>query len=128
MGAGVRGASTRDRGLGKDDPRYVPREKGEVLHHDRLDQEQRAHGFLMRGKRVHPEPDQPRLLLLQEGEYGQINGIWYCRPPGNHMGSLERHEVVEHEDGTITVKPSILIDDGRNKWHGFLVKGEWQEA
>lgn len=81
----------------------------------------------MKGKRVHPNDNGQ--LLLAEGEYGKDSrGIWHARPPGNHMGSLARHDVTEHEDGTITVTPSILIDDGRNQWHGYLKRGIWTEV
>jgi hypothetical protein len=73
-------------------------------------------------------PNEQGQLLLAEGEYGKgADDVWYCRPPGNHMGSLAGHEVTEHEDGTISVSPSILIDDGRSKWHGHLVRGEFKE-
>ncbi|HWT46592.1 MAG TPA: hypothetical protein VN085_11530 [Vicinamibacterales bacterium] len=35
-------------------------------------------------------------------------------------------DVVEHEDGTITVSPSILVSDNTGElYHGFLVMGEW---
>lgn len=83
------------------------------------------------GKRVYPNADGQ--LLLSEGEYGlrpddtrRPGGVWYCRPPGSHMGSLANHKVTEHGDGSITVEPSILIDDGRSKWHGHLEKGVWK--
>lgn len=81
----------------------------------------------MIGKRVYPNA--VGALLLAEGEYGQsVDGTWYCRPPGNHTGSLAGHEVTEHEDKTITVSPSILIDDGRSKWHGYLERGVWRQC
>lgn len=74
------------------------------------------------GKRIEPKDGQ---LLLKWGEYGKHNdGIWYVRPPGCHMGSLERHEVTEHEDGTITASPSILISGPPDPdWHGYLERG-----
>ena len=79
----------------------------------------------MKGPRVYL--NEAGELLLKEGEYGKDSrGVFLCRPPGNHTGSLERHNVIEHEDGTITVTPSILIDDGRNKWHGYLERGVWR--
>ena len=73
-------------------------------------------------------------LSLGEGDYGKdINGVWYARPPGMHTGCLSRHEVIEHDDGTITVTPSILVSgtntkDEPAKWHGYLTKGEWSEC
>ena len=81
----------------------------------------------MNGKRAYPSPNGP--LLLREAEYGKdASGNWYCRPPGNHMGSLAGHQVTEHDDGSITVSPSILIDDGRSTWHGYLERGVWREC
>jgi hypothetical protein len=44
------------------------------------------------------------------------------------MGSIEKHDVTEHEDGTITVSPSILLNDGRKIWHGYLERGIWREV
>lgn len=68
--------------------------------------------------------------LLAEGEYGKNNrGNWYARPPGvRWTANLARHNVSEHDDGTITVSPSILIDDLRTRWHGFLERGVWREC
>lgn len=80
-----------------------------------------------KGQRAYPNAEGH--LVLAEGEYGQDNdGVWHARAPGNHMGDLSDHEVVEHADETITVSPSILIDDGRNKWHGYLKRGVWEEC
>lgn len=68
-------------------------------------------------------------LWLAEGEFGKgRDGMWYARPPGVHMGSLANHDVTEHPDGTISVSPSILIDDGRTQWHGYLIRGNWREC
>lgn len=55
---------------------------------------------------------------------------WMCKSPNGHAGNLSRHEVVEHEDGTITVTPSILISDGKGTtfWHGYLTAGVWREC
>ncbi len=75
-------------------------------------------------------PDNDGNLILKDGEYGQDKrGVWYFRPPGGyHMGSLVRHTVTEHKDGTITVAPSILLTDWEfGKWHGYLIKGEWKQ-
>lgn len=68
--------------------------------------------------------------VLGAGEYGkdEETGIWYCRPPGTAIGceaNLSQHTITEHEDGTITVSPSILISGGCD-WHGFLERGEWR--
>ena len=69
-------------------------------------------------------------LLLAEGEYGQDHReVWMARPPGGHLGDLSNHDVVEHEDGTITVSPSIQISDNHGElWHGYLERGVWREV
>ncbi len=83
------------------------------------------------GRRVYPGI---KPLALREGEYGfnPADGKWYARPPGCHMGSLETHTVTQHEDGTITVTPSILVTDPNDagnpdkvQWHGYLEHGVW---
>jgi len=70
-------------------------------------------------------PNEAGDLWLSEGEYGidPRDGHWYAKPPGDvGLGCLRAHEVTEHEDGTITVSPSILITgqdgSGRIQWHG----------
>jgi len=64
------------------------------------------------------------------GDYGKYEGIWYGHAPtkGFHC-NLANHHVIEHEDGTITVTPSILITRGDGStWHGYITKGEWKEV
>lgn len=39
--------------------------------------------------------------------------------------TVEPWRIVEHEDGTITVTPSIMDPGG---WHGFLERGVWRGA
>lgn len=66
-------------------------------------------------------------------EYGKReNKWWYCATPGG-MADLSKHDVIEHEDGTITVSPSIAVttpqsDASANFWHGFLEHGIFREA
>lgn len=63
-------------------------------------------------------------------DYGKLpNGEWYGWTPVG-MAGLNKHQIVEHEDGTITVSPSILVTvPHRNEqWHGFLEAGVWREA
>ena len=71
-------------------------------------------------------------LVLNMGEYGKdAEGKWWARPPvqGFGMGRLGNHDITEHEDGTITVSPSILMDWGEGRtWHGYLRKGIWEEV
>lgn len=73
--------------------------------------------------------------LLNPCEYSKLpDGIWFCCSPNGHTGNLCNHTVIEHEDGTITVSPSILIqvsDSNGNKtelWHGFLERGVWRSC
>ena len=102
-------------------------------------------GQTITGRRVEPHPE--RGLSLLPGDYGKsrVDGAWHARPPTAPdfgephpiSGNLREHEVVEHEDGTITVSPSILIQypwgkkpdkdewDKHIAWHGYLVKGVW---
>ena len=79
----------------------------------------------MIGRRVYPSNGS---CFFAEGDYGKdADGKWYARPPGCGLGSLENHEVTEHEDGTITVSPSILIEQPPlQDWHGHLERGVWR--
>lgn len=63
---------------------------------------------------------------LMAGDYCQRGSRWWCCTPNGMMGNLERHEVTEHPDGTITVSPSILVA-GERSWHGYLERGVWRE-
>lgn len=70
------------------------------------------------------------------GDYGcvLIDGewAWRCRTPNGLGGLLSQHEVVEHEDGTISVSPSILVNwpnrSEPQRWHGYLERGVWREV
>jgi len=86
--------------------------------------------LIVQGKRHDIGEDE--WYLLEEGEYGKTpDGKWYCHvpAPGFGAGGLGKHEVTEHEDGTITVSPSILCDMGNGSvYHGFLERGVWREV
>lgn len=79
----------------------------------------------MIGRRLKDEDD-----VYAPGDYGRIGLVWYARPPAGHPGCLVNHEVIEHEDGTITVAPSIQItstrDGVKEVWHGYLERGVWR--
>lgn len=90
----------------------------------------------MIGKRIHPSPDDKN-WLPEHGEYGlhPATGAWYATTPNGHAADLRSHAVTEHEDGTITVSPSILISvrfrhdrPKKELWHGFLERGVWREC
>lgn len=72
---------------------------------------------------------------VNNGDYGKINGEWIVKTPNGLVASIRNHQVVEHEDRTITALPSILIS-GTNypdttevlTWHGFLERGVWRDV
>lgn len=57
---------------------------------------------------------------------------WFLYIPRCGAGRLSNHTVEEHEDGTITVNPSILMygHSGGNPMqrHGYLTRGVWNES
>lgn len=80
-------------------------------------------------------PDGPH--VLKPGEYGKWahDGNWYfCCPGGDGhlLANLTNHTIAEHEDGTISVLPSILCTGGRQgarvEWHGYLERGIAREC
>lgn len=85
----------------------------------------------MQGKRLYPD-DTGDLNFTAPGEYGKTaGGLWLAAVPTEPLmvGSLASHDITEHDDGTITVSPSILIDDMRGRqWHGYLERGVWREV
>lgn len=67
----------------------------------------------------------------EPGDYYLYPTIGWCGvTPNGHIANLSNHEIVEHEDGTITVSPSILVGtyEQRNLWHGYLERGVWREV
>lgn len=70
-------------------------------------------------------------LWLNAGQYGWDARIrrWMAVTPNGHWGDLSQHQVTEHDDGTITVHPSIRVSDGDGElWHGWLERGMWRQA
>ena len=67
------------------------------------------------------------LRLLANQPTGYKNG-WFLYLPAAGACNLSHHDVIEHEDGTITVSPSILVSDARGGRlrHGFLRRGVWE--
>lgn len=73
------------------------------------------------------------MICYWKTDYG-----WQIYFPKYGIGGLGKHKIDEHEDGTITVSPSILItfwvtDDGVElegpmTIHGFLEKGVWRDV
>lgn len=80
----------------------------------------------MIGKRL---PDDTGRFDGESGSYWRLRGAWYCVTPNGHAGALGSHDVVEHDDGTVTVSPSILVSDHTGElWHGYLERGVWREV
>jgi hypothetical protein len=83
-------------------------------------------------------------------------GAWAVCTPNGRVGSIAKHTVVEHEDKTITVSPSILVyaipgatyspaaragllesygeeqvqawERGKPEWHGYLERGVFRDC
>lgn len=85
--------------------------------------------------------DNPESRIPEPGQYGKdVSGNWFGMTPTGMLANLQRHQVIEHPDGTITVSPSILVTtspekqedgntkEGKQKWHGHLNAGMWEEC
>lgn len=83
---------------------------------------------MKQGHRVYFDTAGP--ISLKDGEYMYADGRWWAYAPGVGLSDLSNHDVTEHEDGTITVSPSILVtgSPGDPTYHGYLVRGVWQEC
>jgi hypothetical protein len=72
-------------------------------------------------------------LHLQPGDYVKLHGgkVWGLCAPNGDAGTvrpgISGHKVVEHEDETITISPSIWFKD-RLGYHGYLKRGVWSVA
>lgn len=91
----------------------------------------------MQGKRI-----EDNKYCGNNGEYSKCTDIkpfgkehWNCKTPNGHYGCLVRHSVIEHNNGTISVSPSILVSTPRNGskpmkelWHGYLERGVWRSC
>lgn len=85
----------------------------------------------MQGKRM---PDGASPNMLNAGEYCACQfddgRVFYACSPDGRLANLARHVVTEHDDGTISVSPSILVRGGgdEGEWHGFLERGFWRKC
>jgi hypothetical protein len=83
--------------------------------------------------KIEGEDDYLYRIAQTPGAYGSADGKdWFCTTPNGLFGNISKHTVKEHEDGTITVSPSILVTSGRDhgqpNWHGYLERGVWREC
>ena len=66
-----------------------------------------------------------------ERALGARVGWWQVTTPDGHVGALnpEVHSIIEHDDGTITVTPSIDMSQRHaGAWHGYLTTGEFRSC
>lgn len=97
----------------------------------------------MNGIRVWPSAEGwlDASAMMQPGAYGRATNPnikpgsaaswWEVTAPDGSMGVLspELHTVTEHEDGTITVHPSIDFSKRRaGAFHGWLQRGVWRDC
>jgi hypothetical protein len=64
-------------------------------------------------------------LKVTHAQDGRV--VWWVRDPAGRTGRLTDHTVTEHDDGTVTVYPSVM-DPSPGGWHGWLVEGEWRSV
>lgn len=69
---------------------------------------------------------------LEPGDYMVTeDGVaWVRLPNGVGPSRLEGWGLEEHDDGTITLTPSIqdVPADGSPGWHGYIERGVWREV
>lgn len=69
--------------------------------------------------------------IVPDGSYWKSgDGGWAGVTPNGLIANLRAHTVAEHDDGTISVTPSIAVNnsEGGLSWHGYLTQGEWIEC
>lgn len=73
--------------------------------------------------------DKEEPYILKSGQYAFWAGCWWGVPPGTELlANLEKHKVTVHEDGKITISPSILVSNRDQSWHGYLEHGVWRQC
>lgn len=85
----------------------------------------------MKGLRFYPNNNGLfHLGDVVDGAFLFWKGEWYGRTPNGLLCNLSGHTVTVHDDGSITVSPSILVSNGQGgvMWHGFLERGVWKEC
>lgn len=71
----------------------------------------------------------PDIRGMEPGDYMLVTTpqatreLWF-RDPIGMVGRCVTHTITEHEDGSVSVDPSIA-DEGAGTWHGWLKRGEW---
>lgn len=87
----------------------------------------------MIGCRLLPDVEYPYEAesQLEPGGYAKVRQgkLWVVRAPNGDLGCVRPtiHKITEHDDGTITVSPSIQFMTGEG-WHGYLERGVWRSC
>jgi hypothetical protein len=115
--------------------RLLPNTPGSLPERHPTSRREKVMDKTMQGKRVELIPQQGGFQLLKAGEYGKwTDGTWHGCTPGDNGCNLSAHKITEHEDGTITVSPSIRVSITNSKgadqelWHGWLERGIWRSC
>lgn len=92
-----------------------------------------AAGDLTQGRRLADRSlDELFREEFEPGDYCLIDGVvWAREPRGNSaLMRLDGWETTVHEDGNISLSPSIFVNKDRDPpgWHGFLERGVWREV
>lgn len=76
--------------------------------------------------RIYPDKNGMLLFPMKTSCYGKdTDGMWWFKHKDEHAGTLfGTHSVTEHEDGTISVSPSIV----GIKIHGIVERGIWRDC
>lgn len=84
----------------------------------------------MQGKRIYTDAEgNYPYEQIEPGVYFFWEGAWRAITPNGLSANLSAHEVKEELDKTITVGPSIAVNNGQDTtWHGFLEHGVWREC
>jgi len=94
------------------------------------------------GRRLYPTDKDKVFEMMKPGDYFKLSSNpieFIIQTPNGLVCSIRNHAVIEHEDGTITVSPSIvvngvkyenqfiMVNEENAHWHGYLEHGVWRE-
>lgn len=101
----------------------------------------------MKGRRIENPDNYTSVPIVEPGDYWKDkDGHWQVAAPVPQdddgfllIADVSTWTVTEHDDGTITVSPSIFWGAGgypnsppewaaAHRWHGWLEHGIWREA
>jgi hypothetical protein len=81
-------------------------------------------------KALYDGPPGGYVLVKSDDPEAKHQRVLWIKDPAGHVGRCVTHDITEHDDGTVTVSPSILATQGEHghDWHGFLEAGVWREV